>query len=75
MQRRIGFAVAVWALRLAALSTLVLWFVPTWEYEATDTRERTYFARGWPARNRWLVSEVVLEVPSMTISLDDPRLR
>jgi hypothetical protein len=55
--RRTGLAVAVWGLRLVALGTLALWFVPSRQYVSTETAERTYF--GWP--DHWLASEVTLE--------------
>ncbi|VTS00898.1 unnamed protein product [Gemmata massiliana] len=58
LRRRIGLAVAVWGLRLAALSVLVLWFIPTRQYESTENAERTYFGLGWP--DHWLASEVTL---------------
>jgi len=59
VHRRIGVAVAVWGLRLAALGTLALWFIPTRQYESTETAERTYFGLGWP--DPWLASEVTLQ--------------
>jgi len=57
--RRTGLAFVVWGLRLAALGTLVLWFIPTRQYESIENAERTYFGLGW--QGRWLASEVTLE--------------
>jgi hypothetical protein len=57
--RRAGLTLLVWGPRLAALGTLVLWFVPTRRYESTENTERTYFGLGWP--DHWLASDVTLE--------------
>ena len=57
--RRTVLTLAVWGLRLAALGTLVLWFIPTRQYESTENAERTYFGLGWP--DHWLASEVTLD--------------
>lgn len=57
--QRIGLALLVWGLRFAALGSVVIWFISTRQYEATENSERTYFGLGWP--DRWFESKVTLD--------------
>lgn len=58
-RRRFALIAIVWLLRLTALASFAIWFIPEDRYSVTDIGEETYYGMGWP--DHWLASRVTVQ--------------